>query len=77
MLMNVKINTKEDVERLSRIASEQPFDMGVHTNVVMLDAKSLLALYTLIGQKVAIVAPDGLNPNYFAKLVKKMKLEEV
>ena len=38
----------------------------------MLNAKSLLGLYSLIGKRVYIVAEDNVNPNKFLKVVEKM-----
>lgn len=76
MIKTVKLQTKEDVERLNNIATKQDFDMSVSCGSTMIDAKSLLALFTLVGKSVHIVAPDGLNPKYFDKMVRSMNLAE-
>ena len=42
----------------------------------MVDAKSLLALFTLVGKSAILVAPDHLNPKRFMKLIEKMGIAE-
>jgi hypothetical protein len=74
MVIKTKINTKEDVYNLNLIASQQPYDMFVSYGCDVYDAKSLLALYDLIGKEVNIVAPDRVDPKEFAHVVKKMGL---
>lgn len=76
MVIKVKINTKEDVYNLNIIACQQPYDMFVSYGHDIYDAKSLIALYTLIGKEVNIVAPDRVDPTEFANVVKKMGLEK-
>ena len=74
MVIEVFLKDKDDIERLNKVACEQPFDMSVSYGYTIFDAKSLLALYTLVGKSVYIVAPDELDYRRFAKVVKKMKL---
>ena len=38
----------------------------------MLDARSLLGLFALIGKKAHVVAEDNVDPRAFSKLVSKM-----
>ena len=38
----------------------------------MIDARSLLGIYALVGQRVRVVAEDDVNPKAFGKLVDKM-----
>lgn len=75
MIIKAKINTKEDVYNLNVVACNQSYDMFVSCGYDVYDAKSLLALYTLIGKEVNIVAPDRVDPDQFYKTVKKMGLE--
>ena len=39
---------------------------------VMLDARSILGLFALVGKRVNVVAGDRVNPASFEKLVNKM-----
>ncbi len=57
MVKLVSINSKEDVQRINRIACEQPFDMSLSSGSMIVDAKSLLALFNFVGKKTYIVAP--------------------
>ena len=75
MVIRVKINSREDVYNLNMVACNQPYDMFVSCGYNVYDAKSLLALYTLVGEEVNIVAPDRVDPEKFYKTVKKMGLE--
>ena len=72
MVYTVKLNDREDIQKLSQIASEQPFEINVSKGLVTVNAKSLLALFTLLGQQVNLVAPDHANPQEFIDAIKKM-----
>lgn len=72
MTYTVKLDSIEDIQKLSEIASEQPFEINVSKGLVTVNAKSLLALFNLIGEKVCLVAPDHANPQEFINAVKKM-----
>ena len=76
MTANVVLKNREDVENLNKVASRQDFDLSVSCGSVIVDARSLLALFTLIGSRVSIVAPDGVSPKEFMKSIKKMNLDE-
>jgi hypothetical protein len=61
-----KIKSKEDLYRLSQLASEEDYPIYISTNSgVMIDARSVLALFTILGQEVNLVAPDHANANDF------------
>ena len=72
MTYTVQLDSIEDIQKLSEIASEQPFEINVSKGCVTVNAKSLLALFTLIGEKVNLVAPDHADPKKFIDAVKKM-----
>lgn len=65
MIQPVKFNTKEDLYRFSELASQQDFNIYISTSYGQLDAKSLLALFTILGKEVNIVAPDHANADKF------------
>jgi hypothetical protein len=47
--------------------------MQVSSGLDVVDARSLLALFTMIGKNnVNLVAPDGTNPICFTKALKRM-----
>ena len=72
MIYTVQLNSVEDIQKLCEIAAEQPFEINVSKGLVTVNARSLLALFTLIGEKVNLVAPDHADPHKFIEAVKKM-----
>ena len=58
MVTPVKFETKEDLFRFSELASKQDFNIFIGTDYGQLDAKSLLALFTILGKEVNVVAPE-------------------
>ena len=73
--MNCEINitSKDQIERISRLASREPYDVYLSTDTVILDARSLVGLFSLVGKRVRMVAGDRVDPRAFYKLVDKMK----
>ena len=69
MVTPVKFETKEDLFRFSELASKQDFNIYIGTEYGQLDAKSLLALFTLLGREVNIVAPDHASADKFIKFL--------
>ncbi len=72
MTRNIDIKSDEQVNRIHRLACEAPYEVWLSTDTVMLDARSLLGLYALVGQKVKVVTEDNLNPKAVDHLVEKM-----
>ena len=72
MMKELTIHNSDQVKRINQLASDAPYEVWLSTDVVMLDARSLLGLYTLVGQKVHVIAEDDVDPKRFAKLVSKM-----
>lgn len=73
MVKELDIRDASQVEKINALASEAPYEVWLSTDVVMLDARSLLGLYALVGQRVKVVAEDDVDPNRFSKLVSKME----
>ena len=72
MTRNIDIKSEEQVGRINRLACEAPYEVWISTYTVMLDARSLLGLYALVGQRAKVVTEDGLNPKMVNRLVEKM-----
>lgn len=66
------INSKEELLHLSEEASKQDFSIYISTEHGMLDAKSLLALFTILGKEIKLVAPDHADADKFIKFVEKL-----
>lgn len=73
MMKELDIKNADQVRRISDLASEAPYEVWLGTDIVMLDARSLLGLYALVGKKVKVVVEDDVDPKQFFKLVSKME----
>ena len=71
MIQPVKFDTKEDLYRFSELASKEDFNIYISTQYGQLDAKSLLALFTILGKDVNIVAPDHAKARDFIAFLDK------
>lgn len=71
MFKSVKFETKEDLYRFSELASQEDFNIYISTEYGQLDAKSLLALFTILGREVNVVAPDHANADKFVSFLEK------
>lgn len=72
MMKEIELKTPAQVQKLSELASQEPYDINLVTGTVILDARSLLGLYSLIGQRVAVSADDHADPQRFGKFLKKL-----
>lgn len=75
MVQELEIKSGQQVETINRLASGEPYEVWLTTDAVMLDARSLLGLYALVGQRVQVVAEDDVAPGRFRRLVAKMEQE--
>ncbi len=73
MIKEIEIKDQAQVQKINRLASGAPYDVWLHSDAVMLDARSLLGLYALIGKRVRVVAEDNVDPASFSKLVDRME----
>ncbi len=72
MTREIDIKDRAQVERINRLASEAPYEVWLSTETVMLDARSLLGLFALIGKRAAVVAEDSADPRQFGRMVDRM-----
>lgn len=73
MVYEIKLSSPKDVETLNRAAAQYDGKLTVNCGSVSVDARSLLALFALIGRKnIKLVAPDHDSPSKFAEVVKKI-----
>ena len=72
MTKTIEITSDSQVEKINRLASEAPYEVWLSDDTVMLDARSLLGLFALVGKRVNVVAEDNVNPRSFERLVNKM-----
>ena len=69
MVTPVKFETKEDLFRFSELASKQDFNIYIGTEYGQLDAKSLLALFPILGRELNIDDPDHASADKFIKFL--------
>ena len=72
MTREITIKDGSQVEKINRLACDTPFEVWLSSGTLMLDARSLLGLFALVGKKAFVVAEDDINPKAFQKLVNKM-----
>ena len=72
MVREIDIKDQAQVERINQLACDAPYEVWLSTDTLMLDARSLLGLFALVGKRVNVVAEDNVNPRSFERLVNKM-----
>lgn len=72
MTREITIQSEEQVRRINRLAANAPYEVWLSTSTLMLDARSLLGLYALIGKRVNVVTEDSVDPRSLDRLVDKM-----
>lgn len=72
MVYPFKIESQEDLYRLSELASKEDYSIYLSANSAMFDAKSLLALFTILGKEVSLIAPDHADSTKFSKFIEKL-----
>ena len=68
----IDIKTNDEARKINELASQAPYEVWLSTDTVMLDARSLLGILSLVGKRACVVAEDDVNPRSFSKLVDKM-----
>ena len=68
----IDIKTKDQAMKINELASQAPYEVWLSTDTVMLDARSLLGILSLVGKRASVVAEDDVDPHSFSKLVNKM-----
>lgn len=72
MTKEIEIKNADQVYKINALAGETPYEVWLATDTLMLDARSLVGLFALVGQKAKVVAEDYVNPRAFSRLVSKM-----
>ncbi len=75
MVKEIEIKNADQVYQINALATEAPYEVWLATSTVMLDARSLMGLFTLVGQKAKVVVEDDVNPTSFSRLVDRMDVD--
>jgi len=73
MTRTIDIKNEGQIKRINQLASEEPYEVWLSTDTVLLDARSLLSLYALVGKRAQVVAEDDIDPRRFRRLVDRME----
>lgn len=73
MTQELTIKNVDQVKRISQLASKEDYRIMVSCGSVLLDARSIMGLFALIGKKANIVASDHADAWEFGRLVDKMR----
>jgi hypothetical protein len=73
MVYPYKIDTQEDLLKLSELACKEDFPIYISTPYGQIDARSLLGLFTVVGQDINLVAPDHSCAKAFSKFINKLE----
>ena len=71
-MKEIEIKNEAQVEQINRLACKAPYEVWISSGDIMLDARSLLGLFALVGRKAQVVVEDDVAPRAFDKLVAKM-----
>ena len=72
MNKTIEIKTPAQAEKINHLACEAPYEVWLSSGTVMLDARSLLGLFALVGKRANVVVEDCVNPKSFGHLVDMM-----
>ena len=73
MVYPYKISNKEDLVRLCELACKEDFPIYISTAYGQIDARSLLGLFTIVGQDINLVAGDHACAKEFTKFITKLE----
>ena len=73
MIHPYKINSTEDIRKLSELACKEDFPIYISTPYGQIDARSLLGLFTVVGQDINLVAGDHACAKEFTKFIAKLE----
>ena len=72
MFKEIEIKNEAQVEKINRLACDAPYEVWLSSGSIMLDARSLLGLFALVGKRASVVVEDDVPRHSFERLVTKM-----
>ena len=68
MKTEIKVNNMKDIQKINHIVTQYPFDVWIHSDSGMVDAKSILGLFILsLNEPMYIVLDDEVDPKKLFK----------
>ena len=65
MIKEIEIRSEAQVQKINQLACETPYEVWLSSGSIMLDARSLLGLFALVGKKAHVVVEDYVTPRSF------------
>ena len=72
MFKEIEIKNEAQVEKINKLACDAPYEVWLSSGSIMLDARSLLGLFALVGKKASVVVEDDVAPRTLDRLVARM-----
>ena len=72
MFKEIEIKDKAQVEKINRLACDAPYEVWLSSGDMMLDARSLLGLFAMVGRRAHVVVEDDVPSGSFDRMVAKM-----
>lgn len=73
MVYPYRIDTVEDLRKLSDLACREDFPIYISTDYGQIDARSILGLFTALGKDIHLVAPDHADADDFHKFLDRLR----
>ena len=73
MVYPYKITDRDDLVKLCELACKENFPIYISTDYGQIDARSLLGLFTIVGQDINLVAGDHACVKEFTKFINKLE----
>ena len=68
MKREIKVNDMKDIQKINHIVSQYLFDVWIHSDSGMVDAKSILGLFILsLNEPMYLVIDDDVDPTRLFK----------
>lgn len=72
MIKEIEIRSEAQVQKINKLACKAPYEVWLSSGSIMLDARSLLGLYALVGKRAKVVTEDDIDPRTVDRLVEQM-----
>ncbi len=72
MGQQIYLDSYSKAKQISDLANKESYEIYISNSSVVLDAKSLLGLFSLVGQHVFITSESGVDPCKFKAFLDKV-----
>ena len=72
MYREIEVKSEAQVKRINQLACDAPYEVWLSSGDMMLDARSLLGLFALVGRRAHVVVEDDVAPRSLDRMVARM-----